>query len=85
MRWIAGLALLAGCTTAPVDIYGPDGRPALLVECTYSVARCHAAARERCAGAYTSIDEKGTANVIGSGGVVSTQQRYALTFRCGGG
>lgn len=86
MRPIAAVLLLlcGGCTTTPVEIYASDGRQALLVECTSTVARCHAAARERCAGAYTTVDQTVNASVVGGGGTVNTIQRFTLTFRCGG-
>lgn len=74
--------LLAGCTTL-TPVYAPDGKPAYMVECGGSVARCHNAAREQCRGAYTPLDEQRASGAFGTtSGMIVPTHRYALTFRC---
>ena len=82
---VALAAALGGCATTPVEIYGKDGKPALYTECPKTV-RCHHAAREKCGGAYVTIDEQHRTSAVGvptaGGFIMAPDDKTRLVFRC---
>lgn len=90
MRIALMLLLLAGCASNPFiqpqEVYAPDGKPALLANCTLQT-RCHAMARDTCGGAYLPLSEgigshvSGTTTPKGYGNIQGGSV-YSLTFRC---
>lgn len=50
--------LLSACTTAN-EVYGPDGRPELLIACGAStpISVCHERAKDECPAGYALVDE----------------------------
>lgn len=81
--WI-GL-VLAGCATV-TPVYGPDGKPAFLVECGGRMANCHQAALEKCKGPYATIGQDGGVvpyfTPTPQGGIGGAVRRFELTVRC---
>lgn len=86
------VVVLSGCAaqywTRVTNINGPDGQPAMLIECSGGPSQCYERAGELCAGKYRPLSA--TSGVISTPIVTSGPQvvggqmvaQHAITFRC---
>lgn len=84
--------VFSGCAarywTRVTDINGPDGQPAVLIECGGGPSQCYQRAAELCGGKYRPLNQStGVAStpIFTAGGQVHGGQaipQHAITFRC---
>lgn len=84
MKRIAVLFLLAaGCASASHStISAPDGRPAILVECTRGISNCYAEANRVCRGPYDVLDRAQGTRVWSYGQDVNSVETGNMLIRC---